>query len=245
VRYLIRRRAEDGFGPIGLHAVSYSAGPAIIAATYPDIRAQIRFLVVIGGYYGIEDSIRYLTTGHYREPDDAADAPWRRRVPDSAMVWRFIRYNAEHAERPPDRVALAAVARIRLERPEADVSEFLRDLAPDARAIFDLADNRDPARVPALIDALPQRLREGLRGLDLSALDLSTLRARLILVHGRDDPVIPARESVRLAAALRPGQADVRLIDAITHASVGGFGILDGYRMWRAILSVLAARDGA
>jgi pimeloyl-ACP methyl ester carboxylesterase len=60
------------------------------------------------------------------------------------------------------------------------------------------------------------------------------LRAHLVLVHGRDDPVVPFTESARLADAARPGSATLVLLDVLGH--VGGHGGPD----WRALARLWA-----
>jgi pimeloyl-ACP methyl ester carboxylesterase len=84
-----------------------------------------------------------------------------------------------------------------------------------------LLDNADPDRVPALIDALPAPIRADLEGLDLARRDLSQLSFELILVHGRDDPIIPATESRALAAAVPEGKAALFIVDRLGHVARG------------------------
>jgi len=62
------------------------------------------------------------------------------------------------------------------------------------------------------------------------------VRAPLVLIHGRDDPVVPFTESLRLAAAA-PGRTTLVVLDALGH--VGG-GLEDGLE-WRAIARLWGA----
>jgi fermentation-respiration switch protein FrsA (DUF1100 family) len=55
------------------------------------------------------------------------------------------------------------------------------------------------------------------------------IRARLILVHGVDDPAVPYTESLRLAAA-RPDNTDVVLVHLLEHVEPGSRG-----RTWSAL----------
>ena len=85
-----------------------------------------------------------------------------------------------------------------------------------------LVANRDPAAVDALLAALPlasQRLLDALS----PELRLPELRAPLFLVHGHDDPAVPARESARLAAAAtRVGKTPhVVVVSAVGHVAPG------------------------
>jgi pimeloyl-ACP methyl ester carboxylesterase len=52
-------------------------------------------------------------------------------------------------------------------------------------------------------------------------LAVGRLRARLLIVHGRDDPAVPFSESLRLAAAAREKAHRVVIIGGITHVEGG------------------------
>ena len=108
-----------------------------------------------------------------------------------------------------------------------------------------LLDNRDPDRVPALIDGLPAPIRADLDALDLKRRDLSQLPFDLILLHGRDDPIIPATESQALAAAAPDDKVSLYVIDRLTHVEMGPGALLDSVGLWRAIYRLLSRRDAA
>ncbi len=85
-----------------------------------------------------------------------------------------------------------------------------------------LVANRDPAAVDTLIAALPpasQRLLDALSPLGR----LEALRAPLFLVHGHDDPAVPATESARLAAAAARAGKTVHtvVVGAVGHVEPG------------------------
>jgi hypothetical protein len=106
-----------------------------------------------------------------------------------------------------------------------------------------LLDNRDPARVGALIAELPAPIRADLRELDLERRDFSRVPFELILVHGRDDPIIPSTESQALAAAAPADKVSLYLVDRLSHVELSPAGLLDGFELWQAIYRLLAERD--
>jgi pimeloyl-ACP methyl ester carboxylesterase len=106
-----------------------------------------------------------------------------------------------------------------------------------------LLDNRDPARVPALIATLPQRIQAEIAALDLAGRDLAPLHAQVLLIHGRDDAIVPYSESVALAHALG-AHAQLYLLDHLAHATLEPGDLADGWRLWRAARRLLALRDG-
>ena len=227
-------------GKAGLIAISYAAGPAILAAMRPEVQDRVAFLVAIGGYHDAEAVVTFFTTGAYRPSDDV---PWRHGEPNPYGKWVFVHSNAARLADPRDRTLLTAMAARKLRDPDAAVADLAGRLGPGGRSVYRLVTNDDPARVPELIAALPAGVRRELRALDLSRRDLSALRARVYLVHGRDDPVIPFTESMALKRALPPGQAELYIVDQLMHVELGPLGIGDGYRLFALVASVLAERD--
>jgi pimeloyl-ACP methyl ester carboxylesterase len=226
---------------VGVMAISYAAGPAILAALLPDAAPRVRFLVAIGGYYDLEAVVTFFTTGYLRT---GPEEPWQQGEPNAYGKWVFVAANAERLDDPDDRAALATMAERKLQDLDANVADLEAGLGPHGRAVTALLDNRDPDRVPALIEGLPEAVRGDLAALDLSRRDLSQLEARLLLVHGRDDPIIPSSESEALAAAAPDGTA-LYVVDSLAHVELDPAGLVDGFRLWRAIYRLLAERDAA
>jgi len=225
---------------LGLVAISYAAGPAILAALAPDLRARVDFVLTVGGYYDMEAVVTFFTTGRFRE---TADAPWRHKTPNAYGKWVFLRANAGRLESPRDRWLLAAMARRKLDDLEAPLDDLAARLGPEGRSVHALLVNRDPEAVPALIAALPQGLRADMAALDLSRAELATLEAELILLHGRDDAIIPYTESLALAAAARQDRVTLSLVDNLSHVELGPGGLPDSYRLLAATYRLLALRD--
>jgi len=63
---------------------------------------------------------------------------------------------------------------------------------------------------------------------------IGRLRARLLIVHGRDDPLVPFTESLRLAAAARALHPRLAIVGAIAHVeeAPGGGRLIDLVRLW-------------
>ncbi len=237
VRDLLAR--PEGKGPVGIAGVSYAVGPAVLAALAPDLAPRIDVIVAIGGYYDTTSVVTFFTTGFFREE---ATAPWRRGVPNAYGKWVFVLANAERLDDARDRAALAAMARRKLDDLDADIADLTARLGPEGQAVVDLLANRDPDRVPGLIAALPRAVQADLAGLNLAGRDLGVLRADFILIHGRDDVIIPYTETTSLARALPSAQARVALLDSLAHADLGPGGLADGVRLWHAAYVLMQAR---
>jgi pimeloyl-ACP methyl ester carboxylesterase len=240
LRYLLAR--PEGKGSVGIAAVSYAAGPAVLAALSPDLAPRVDVIAAIGGYYDTASVVTFFTTGYFREDPEA---PWLRRTPNAYGKWVFVLANAERIDDARDRSALTAMARRKLDDLRADIGDLDRGLGPEGRSVVDLLANADPARVPGLIAALPPAVREDLVGLSLAGRDLHALRAQAILIHGRDDAIVPYSESLALARALPEGQVHLALLESLAHADLGPGGLSDGFRLWQAAYALMRARHAA
>lgn len=232
VRYLADERHAAG---IGIAAISYATAPAVLAALD---EKRVDFIVAVGGTYDLTAILTFFTTGYYRE---APGQDWRRLEPNAYGKWVFVKSNARRLEDSADRALLAAIAERKLAALAAPVDDLAARLTPQGQAVMALLDNDDPVRVPELIRRLPPRIRAEIDRLDLASKDLSRLRARLFLIHGRDDRIIPWTESAALAR-MAPS-AELTLLDNLAHAELkpGGWG--DAYALWRAVAHLLAERD--
>jgi hypothetical protein len=235
--------SDDADRPLGVAAVSFAVGPAVLALLEPqaaDAPRAVRFVVTIGGYYDLVELVRYITTGYYREHGEAT---WRFRPPKQYGKWVFVLSNAARLADPRDRETLIAIAERRLDDPDADTRDLEQALGPEGRSVHALISNTDPARTPALLAALPTALGDEMAALDLARHDLSGVHARFVMIHDAADRIIPAAHSEALAAALPAGAASVYLIDSLDHAEPRSPGLFDGIRLLSAVYTVLSLRD--
>lgn len=216
-RYLVSRPEWTPQGHAGIAGFSYGAGPVLLAAVEPDIREQVRFVITLGGYYDLRSIVTFFTTGYYRED---TDSDWQYHEPNPYIKWVFTLSNSDLLDSPADRAVLRELAS-RFPDDSGDTDGFpLGGLEPDGRALLELLVNRDPERVDALIDRLSPRIRGELNGLNPAVHDLSKLEARVILLHGRSDTMIPYTESVALERILPREQVRLFLIDGFAHVDI-------------------------
>ena len=225
---------------LAVAAISYAVAPAILAALREPGGERVALILGIGGYHDLVAAITFLPTGHYRE---TASGPWRRGEPRPIARWVFVQASALQAPDPRDRALLTAIAEAKLADPEADVAGLAEGLGPGGRSMLALALNTDPDRVAELMSALPGSLRADLARVDLKRYPLDGLRADLVLIHGRDDPLIPATESQALAAAAAPGRAHLFVVGNLGHVEIGPGGLADTLRLWQAAYRLLTLRD--
>jgi pimeloyl-ACP methyl ester carboxylesterase len=225
--------------PLGIAGISYGVGPAVIAALEPDLNGKVDFIVSIGGYHNTDEVIRFITTGAYRR---IGDGRLHRRAPWQYGRWAFMMANASRLRDPHDADLLHRAARRKLEDPLAATADLRARMSPAAQSVLDLVENDDPDKVPHLLAALPESIREEIDALNLALYDVGSLKARVILIHGRDDAMIPFTESEALAAAAPKERTSLYIADSIGHVEFDAVSLANAWTMWRAIDRVLAER---
>lgn len=240
--YLAGRPDLGATGGVGLVAVSYAVGPAVLAALTPRARDHVRFIYAIGGYHSMRKMVTFVTTGYYGGEFGSMEG-WEYLEPFPYGRWAFLRSNAHRVESETDQRLLDQIAQARLYDPEADISAWRRELGPEGTAILDLLENDDPLQVPALLEDLPEQVTTDLKALDISQHDLSQLQARMILVHGMKDPIIPYTESLELARRAGDGNNPLYLPRALSHVDLEKPGLGDTLRLWCAVDALLRERE--
>lgn len=223
---------------VGVAAISYAVGLAVLATLTPNGEEAIDFLVGIGGYYATENVITFSTTGAFQEPGSER---WQTRAPDPLAKWFFLRGNLHMLDNPGDRRILAEIVQRRMHDPEADINALANDLGDEGRSLLALILNNNKERVPKLRDQLPASAQEAIKTLSLNDRDLSHLSNGAILIHGRADDMIPHTESERLARAI--GDANLHLIDGFSHIDSPDMGLLGQWQLIRAVKDLLAKRE--
>jgi acetyl esterase/lipase len=212
IQYLSARRENAVAKRVGLIGFSYGAGPTVIAGADPRIRDLVQFVFSFGGYYDLLNVITFVTTGYYEFGDLRG-----RILPNEYTRWIFLRYNLGLIPSARDREVLKEIADAKAKDPAVDAGHLAGTLGPEGRATYDLLVNRDPQRVPFLVEALSPSIREQIHFLSPSRV-IRDLRARLLIVHSNPDDFMPMTESLRLAAALRSrGNVHLALLRVFDH----------------------------
>lgn len=233
----LRQSPRAAEGPIGVVAVSYAVGLAVLAALEVEAESLPDFLVGIGGYYDTEAVVTFATTKQFRLPGSHR---WESGKPLESAKWIFLAGNAAVLGDPRDRRRLEALGEACFDGCQPDVAALAAELGPEGRALVALIANRDPQRVPALVAALPPAVRHRMQALSLRGRDLSRLAGRLILIHGRLDPLDPYSESMALARAV--ADSELFLIDGFSHITPRGVGWAGQLQLVSAIKAVLDRR---
>ena len=254
--YLSGRPELAPGGRAGMFAFSYSVGPTVLAALEPDVRERVHFVFGLGGYHDLPRAMRFFTTGWFEH-----EGRWQHLTPDDTgrmvLAYSSLDYLANGRDAAaPDRAVFDRMVELRGRDAAADLAPLAAQLSEPAKAVYALAMNDDRARFPELLSRLPEAMRADLDRLDLAQHDLKPLRAHLILMHGRNDNLIPYPESLALAAAVPQGRARVFLFNRVlghvdlTFSSVFSWrfwseDLPDLWRLWRVIDLLLAEREAS
>ncbi|UWZ77909.1 alpha/beta hydrolase [Geoalkalibacter halelectricus] len=225
-------------GRLGMMAFSYAVGPTVLAAKDAAVAEDVRFVAGVGGYYDIHAVMTFFTTGWFQDGER-----WRRGDPNRYGKWIFVEGNLDRLEHESDRELFQEMADRRKDDLDAPIADLAEGLSEEGLALYRFITNEDRERAPELIAALPEFLRRDIDALNLADKDLGSLRARLILIHGLDDPIIPYTESRALKKALPAGQVDLFLVRGLMHVDVTP-GLVGSWRMWRSVTALLRERDG-
>lgn len=220
---------ESGFAPdrrIGLMGVSFSGGLAVVAAGRPSLRGRLRYVFSFGGHDDLRRVLDYFCAQRVGDSSEETVPPG---APHDYGVAIALLAVADHLVPPTQLTDFREVMRRFLWASYLDRTD--KDRA-----------QREFAAVRALALAMPEPSATLLRY--VNARDVARLGARLrpyvgeyteipalsparsplplapvFLLHGRDDTVIPAAESERLAERFRD-RTRVRLLltDLISHA---------------------------
>lgn len=231
-RFLLDERRLPG---VGVAAISYAGIPAILAALE---EPRLDFVLNVGAPYDLTAIVTFFTTGFFRE---VPGQPWQYAQPNAYGKWVFVKANARRLDDSADRTLLTAIAERKMADEAAALDDLTARLGPQGRAVMALLANNDPAKVPALITALPPGIRAEIAALDLAPRDLSGLAAHLFLIHGRDDRIIPWTQSAALAR-MAP-HAELTLLDNLAHADLKPGRVADGHALWLTVTHLLAERD--
>lgn len=221
----------------GIGAFSFAVGPVILAGLQPDIGQQVSFILGVGGYYDLIETLTYVLTGYYY-----AEGERRYSEPNRYGKWIVLLSYLDHIDDPKDRELLEKIARHKLADLDAQVENLASQLGAQGRVVYQFVTNKDPRRVEELLTKLPQEVVDEVRALNLATKDLSELKAQVILVHGRDDTVMPYSQSIALVEALPSDQVRLFLVDGLYHVDIDP-GLTDYWRLWRATCVLLRMRS--
>ena len=218
----------------GIGGFSVGGSFAMVAAADPRIREEVHFINAFGPYFNLETLM--LEAASRSVADDGERRPWE---PHSLTMRVLAHELIETVDDPSDAQTLTDHY---LEDVPATPDE-LRSLSQRGRVVVRLLDGVTPREAGELYATLPADFRRGLAELSPSN-HIADVRARLLVMHDRDDRHVPVTESRRLVAALGEREGD-RYTEFLTfnHTLPGEGGVLDrlrqGFRLSRHMYDLI------
>ena len=222
--WLAQQRDLVTDGRIGMMGISFAGGLSVVAAGRASVRDRIAFVMSFGGHGDLPRTLRYLCTG--LQPDGTT------RPPHDYGVAIILLGAADRVVPAPQVEPLRSAIRAFLEASHVDMVDkaqgqlaFARardaanELDEPARTLMTYVNDRNVAKLGPLL--LPHVSALG-GDAPLSPSRAEPPGAAVYLLHGADDNVIPAAESVLLARELRARDVRVHQLATplITHAEV-------------------------
>jgi dienelactone hydrolase len=242
--WLSAQRDLSPDGRIGIMGISFAGGLAIVAAGRPGLKDKVAVVLSLGGHGDLARTLRYLCTGV--QPDGSVRPPH-----DYGVV--IILLGAADRLVPPDQVEpLRHAVLTFLEASRLDLVDKAQSAAMFERAAALATSLPEPSRtlmghvnrreVSKLGPILLPHVTAITAGGALSPATSPAPSAPVYLLHGADDNVIPAAESVLLARELADRGITVHLLASplITHAEVDRASkVADIFRLiefWKGLL---------
>jgi pimeloyl-ACP methyl ester carboxylesterase len=203
---------------VGLMGLSFAGGLSLLAAADPRWAPNVSFVVAVGAHDSLERVARFFVQDEIDEPGGGKLAM---KAHDYGAVVLMYGY-AERFFGERDAFSARNVLREILHENFDEAKKLAGQLSPAAAAKMQLVfDHREDVLGPEILrvidETAPTMARVSPHG------NLTGLRARVFLLHGAGDSVIPPSESRWLAADAPPGAVENLLVSqAIQHVELHG-----------------------
>lgn len=226
----------------GVFSISFGSLPALRLAAHPDLGPRLGGTVVFGGYADFRDTIRFCLEGAPGRPHDPLNRP---------VVFMNLLDRLESAPEDPGRLLAAwtDVVTRTWGRPEMKERARSEPIAREVASRLNAADRllflqgcgHEPGGDRLCHEAL-DRGGDAWDWLDPRP-HLSSVSRPVVLVHGRDDDVIPFEQSELLERAMPPG-AEVRRLLTGLYSHTGQTGLVERVADLPALARELASMLG-
>jgi len=219
---------------VGIGGFCVGASFSLVAAADPRISDRVRFVNAFGPYFDAEDLLLQVVT-------------------------RSRLYNGERTPWQPDSLTLEVFANELIETVEdmADIElltkKYLTGESGDGQptttagqTVDRLLEGVSPGEAVELYATLPAEFKKAMEQISPSRY-VDDIKAKLLVLHARDDELVPSTESRRLAEAMAD-RGDIRYTELLSFDHVrpaGGTGawqlVKEGFKLYRHMYAVMRA----
>jgi fermentation-respiration switch protein FrsA (DUF1100 family) len=202
---------------VGVLALSFSGGLALLAASDPRYSASIAWMATVGAYYDLAHVLRFFATGGGVRPDGSVEQLRPHEYGPLIVVYD----EPQDFFSPHDVQAAREAIRLLLSGKDGASKELAKTLTPGGQETMQRIYHKQRENfVPALLAEVDKR-REQLAAASPAG-HLQPLRMPVLLLHGSDDTVIPPTELLWLQREIPQSQVlDALVSPAITHVELG------------------------
>jgi pimeloyl-ACP methyl ester carboxylesterase len=203
---------EIGRGPVGIIGFSFAGGLALLAAADPRYADDIGFVAAIGAHHDLDRVARFFFTDQIQTVDGKTILMPAHEYGGAVLVYmkaeKFFPGEAENAR--------VAIRHWLMEEPDkAKLAET--QLSASAHARFETLHSRQFGESITDFLRIVEESREEMNAVSPRG-HLGSLRARVYLLHGTEDNVIPASEADWLASEVPSGLLKTKVLSpAIIH----------------------------
>ena len=219
---------------VGIGGFCVGASFSLVAAADPRISGRVRFVNAFGPYFDAKDLLLQVVTRS--RLDQGVRTPWQ---PDPLTLKVFAN---ELIETVDNRLDNELLTKVYLAGEPAD----LTTLTPAAQIVSRLIEGVPPEEAAELYATLPEDFRQAMDRISPSRY-VDDIQAEVLVLHDRDDQLVPSAESRRLAAAMQE-RGRVRYTELLSFEHVrptSGTGvwqlIREGFKLYRHMYGVMRA----
>ena len=177
----------------GMGGFCVGASFATVAAQDARIRDQVKFVNFFGGYYDAKDLAVSVTSASRFY--GGSTEPW----PPDKLSREVV--STHLIDGLPDSDERALLERVFIEKDAVIGDDLLATMSTEAQTVYRLLSGVSHSEADGLISGLPDNMRTELASISPST-RLQDLNARVLIMHDRQDKLVPSEESRRLADAL-------------------------------------------
>jgi dienelactone hydrolase len=177
---------------VGMGGFCVGASLSTVAAEDPRIRDNVRFINFFGGYYDAFDLLKSVASEN-RFYGDHSD----RWTPNHLSVEVVTTHLIEGLGDDHERELLKSV----FLNGDTDAKIDFSSLSDESSAVYALLSGPDLEEVDGLVQQLPKETIESLRFISPGT-RIGDLKAKVLIMHDREDNLVPSDESRRLADAV-------------------------------------------
>jgi len=201
----------------GVAGISFAGGLALIAAADPNLQKPIDFVLAVGAHHDLTRVVRYYAGETVKGPDgqryDVRPHPYGARV----LIYSYLDQLFTDRDQPIAREVLRTYLHDQHKRARSranELSEKGREL------MLRILDHDDVKTIHGILMSLLAANRDRLESVSPRG-KLANLKARVLLIHGADDQVVPATETRWLAREIPNGLLRQSLISPVMrHAEI-------------------------